>query len=513
MLFVIDWIISELDTVLKSEFFLTEQDHFSPNTALFDFLCERLGLFHSLRKLTVLNFQSSMELLAPVRELKSDMPFHLNEFANMLIEDADFLNSSTFREQLWHAFRILRRDFQPKVSFQKIADMFGVAKSTVHAHVKNFEENGNLPGSPGRRSKFTIEQRDAIATLVTASWQARRPLRLTELKNVIANEWGIAVDRSTLSRTIRKDRRLRTVTGKPIEDARMGVAETQIDEYFNSLEGCVTGCPAHFVFNVDEMGYQAYADRTEAKFVVPSICQDEFLYYPVSRRGKRITLIACIAADGSFLRPAVIIARKTWENEFQPRGLTAEKLAIYSQSHSFINGNIFQDWFMNTFCTELQRRREMYEYWGPAFLILDGCTAHHGPNFEQLCQENSVQPIFLPPHSSNQLQPLDLCFFGVVKGYISRLNDMKRVNFQSSNIVKVATGFYKSADPCSIVASFENGGISVVYDSQDGQTYCIVSKETCRCLMPRPNIAIAPDHQTDLDIAMAQLLYGVLQAQ
>jgi transposase len=451
-----------------------------------------------------------MEELAPARELAADMPMRLHQFANMLIQDAEFVNSSTFREQIWHACRILRRDLQPKVSFQKIADIFGVAKSTVWTHVRKFEANGNLPGPAGRPPKFTREQKNAITALITFSWQNGTPLKISDLKCVIANEWAMPVDRSTIYRLIDGDKRLRTVTGKPIEEARMAVVRSQIDQYFDTLEKNVTGCPAHFVFNLDEMGYQAYADRVSATFIVPSTCQDEFIYYPVSRRGKRITLIACIAADGSFLRPAVVIARKTWENEFQPRGLTAEKLTIYSQSHSFINGNIFQDWFLNTFCPELERRRETYNYYGPACLILDGCTAHHGPNFTELCQEKLVQPIFLPPHSSNQLQPLDLCFFGLVKGYISRMNDLKRVNFQSSNIVKVATGFYKSADPCSIVASFENGGISIVFDPEDSQTYCVVTRETCRCLMePRTD----QGQQLDLDTAFGQLLHGLLQSQ
>jgi transposase len=456
-----------------------------------------------------------MEALAPPRELQANMPDRLHACSTMLIQDDLFLQSASFREQLWHACRILRANLRPEVSYQSIGDMFGVAKSTVYEHVQNFNANGNMPGPVGRRSKFTAEQKNAIASLITFSWQTKKLLRLGDLKNIIANEWGIVVDRVTLYRTVRKDRRLRTVTGKPMENGRMEVAANQIENYFTALDPLITGCPAHFVFNLDEMGYQAYADRVETTFVVPSICQDEFVYYPVSRRGKRITLIACIAADGSFMRPAVIIARKTWEHEFEPRGLTAEKLTIYSQSHSFINGSIFEDWFANTFCPDLERRREIYDYWGPACLILDGCTSHRA--IDKLCEGCGVQPIFLPPHSSNQLQPLDLCFFGLVKGYISRMNDCKTINFQSSNIVKVATGFYKSADPCSIVASFQNAGISLVYDPEDHQTYCVVTKDTCRCLMQPPTISVNdslnPQQHIDLDTVFAQLLNGMLQSQ
>jgi hypothetical protein len=436
-----------------------------------------------------------MEDLGAPRQLRMDMPEHLHAFAEMAMQDALFLNSTSFREQIGQMCRFLRCDLQRPVSYQKIADMFGVAKSTVMGHAHNFAIHGNECGRVGRPPILTMEQKNALANLIMASWQAQKPLRLSDVKNILVNEWRIDLgpDRTRFYHIIDGDKRLRTIIGKPIEDVRMTVTMPQIDQYFDLLERSVTGCPAHFVFNFDEMGYHAYADRRIAKFVVPSICNDQFIYYPVSRRGKRITLLACIAADGSVMRPAVIIARKTWENEFQPRGLTAEKLAIYSQTHSFINGNIFEDWFLNTFCPDLQSRRTRYEYWGPAFLILDNCSAHHGQLFDQLCQDNQVEPIFIPPHASNQVQPLDLCFFGQVKGYISRTNDLKRVNFQSSEIAKVVSAFYKASDPCSIVKSFKNGGISIVYDDQDETTFCIATKETCRCLFQPPTIIIDPN--------------------
>jgi hypothetical protein len=36
---------------------------------------------------------------------------------------------------------------------------------------------------------------------------------------------------------------------------------------------------------------------------------------PVSRTGKRITLMACIAADSSVLKPQVIVPRKTVDSD------------------------------------------------------------------------------------------------------------------------------------------------------------------------------------------------------
>jgi hypothetical protein len=43
-------------------------------------------------------------------------------------------------------------------------------------------------------------------------------------------------------------------------------------------------------------------------------------------------LIAGIAADGSFIRPSIVISRKTFDDELLLDGFTPEKVEIYDQS-------------------------------------------------------------------------------------------------------------------------------------------------------------------------------------
>jgi hypothetical protein len=46
---------------------------------------------------------------------------------------------------------------------------------------------------------------------------------------------------------------------------------------------------------------------------------------------------------------------------------------------------------------------------GMVFLILDGFTEHKTEMIEEACIQCGVFEIVLPPHSSNRIQPLDLC--------------------------------------------------------------------------------------------------------
>jgi hypothetical protein len=57
---------------------------------------------------------------------------------------------------------------------------------------------------------------------------------------------------------------------------------------------------------------------------------------------------------------------------------------------------------------------------------MDNYTAHAGDAFLEMCRDANVRLILLPPHSSNQLQMLDLCVFGVTKRLIARLNKLDK---------------------------------------------------------------------------------------
>jgi hypothetical protein len=103
---------------------------------------------------------------------------------------------------------------------------------------------------------------------------------------------------------------VKTWRGVPMEESRLAVSPDDIEAYFHRLVAIVDGPPAHFVFNVDEMGDQEWADREEKPCYVRSEHTGDEVPFPVPRSGKGITLVACIGVDGSFLKPLIVIHRK-----------------------------------------------------------------------------------------------------------------------------------------------------------------------------------------------------------
>lgn len=67
-------------------------------------------------------------------------------------------------------------------------------------------------------------------------------------------------------------------------------------------------------------------------------------------------------------------------------------------------------------------------------MILNGHGSHTTSQFNQACRENNIILIYMPPHSSHLLQPLDISYFLVLKQSYSRVIENKaRLGFNYIN--------------------------------------------------------------------------------
>jgi hypothetical protein len=93
--------------------------------------------------------------------------------------------------------------------------------------------------------------------------------------------------------------------------------------------------------------------------------------------------------------------------------------------------------------------------------------------------EHNIVPFPIPPHSSNQVQPLDLCVYGITKRLMTRLNELGEGNVQSLHIVRLVSAFHSADDPMNAIASFRNAWIARGPD-QAGISVCHVDMADCR---------------------------------
>jgi hypothetical protein len=402
------------------------------------------------------------------------------------------------------------------LSYGMIGKLLGIQQgATVKREWMWWKDIKNERRDVGRHALLNDCQMTELMHYVRSRYEGHNPATIRDLIVFCRNRFDIAVPSNSMAHIIAHHPELECQWATPMDGQRMAVTDEQVIRYLMELHKLVTGVPAHFVFNMDEMGHQDAADAKPRKCVVPIGNQGKEINYAVSRQGKRITLIACVAADGSYLRPCVIIPRVTFENELGQAGWTPEKLEIYSQKHSYIDSDIFHDWCKDTLIPEVKARRIKYNYDGEAILLLDNCSPHRDQEAQDMCRDNKITFLFLPPHSSHQLQCLDVSLFGITKRHVSSYNRKDILNIQTSHIIKVVSSFVQAATPNNITGSFRNSGISLYSDDQL-RIHCLITPLTVRrvdsafvrCFRPPIEQLNLPDDELDYIRRACDLVFG-----
>jgi hypothetical protein len=97
-------------------------------------------------------------------------------------------------------------------------------------------------------------------------------------------------------------------------------------------------------------------------------------------------------------------------------------------------------------------------------LILDGHESHQSLEFRELCEENNIYTLCMPPHSSHLLQPLDVVCFSVLKRAYSReietlirhhINHITKLEF----LPAFKAAFKRSFTTANICSAFRGAGL------------------------------------------------------
>ena len=249
---------------------------------------------------------------------------------------------------------------------------------------------------------------------------------------------------------------------KPMEEDRYGCKIDDIIDYYRILAETLAEIPCGFCFNLDESGIQRYVDARDTYLVVPENFPDEELAFPVYRAAKRITLLHCISTDGSYTKPLFVLPRKTVDSEVFSY-IDPNSCRFSTQEHGFLTAELFKYWLYSCFFPELDNKRATFQYYGPACLIMDGFKGH-SKAFEEIkdvFDSHNVKVIFIPPHSSDQCQPLDLLGFNLLKliknkSYISFEDGTSE---QSREIIRIMNALESVSTSALITKAWHAAGI------------------------------------------------------
>lgn len=150
-----------------------------------------------------------------------------------------------------------------------------------------------------------------------------------------------------------------------------------------------------------------------------------------SQDGNRefITLIPGICADGDRIPPTLIYESEsgdlmdTWLDDYNEE----EEIAYFATSQKgWSNENIGVYWLEHVFDRQTREKAGHHR----RLLIVDGHNSHLNLRFINYADQHPILLVFLPPHSTQRLQPLDVGLFGPLANYYTQEIDRFIAEYQ-----------------------------------------------------------------------------------
>jgi hypothetical protein len=187
------------------------------------------------------------------------------------------------------------------------------------------------------------------------------------------------------------------------------------------------------IWNMDETGI-ALGVCTNSQVIARAGKRKAYVKTPGDREW--VSILETVSAAGRKLRCMVIFKGQSLQTTWFPSRLVPDWLYTTSKN-GWTSHKIGSEWLRSIFIPETQPNGNRWR-----ILILDGHGSHVDIEFMLLCRQHRIWTLYLPPHASHVLQPLDLAPFSVLKsGYraeiraLSALNDaapVKKERFISS---------------------------------------------------------------------------------
>ena len=139
------------------------------------------------------------------------------------------------------------------------------------------------------------------------------------------------------------------------------------------------------------------------------------------------SFIECISAIGKALDPLVIFKGKSCQQQWFPIELDQYSgWKFTATQNGWTTDATALEWLTKVFIPQTTPQNPQE----PRLLIFDGHGSHETTEFMYTCFQHNIYLLFLPPHTSHVLQPLDLSVFSPLKstyrkelGYLTLLTD------------------------------------------------------------------------------------------
>jgi hypothetical protein len=390
-----------------------------------------------------------------------------------ILTHSDFADCRDFRSQIAYIKECLEQYPEAGITQRDLAGALSACRGSISWQIQRLKDH---PKPNGRPRLLTAEAYGMTRNLIQLYFERKEPVSIRFLLEQIEMNFNISLSADTMLHIVNRMAECKIVDGIPMERARVMADPTVIDIFCAELATIIEGVPADFIINVDETGCDDFADARPEKVIVPATYADDTIPIPADRAMKRATLVGAIVAIGTVLKPMIIVQRKTIALEVQKWGYRDDRVMFVHQENGYITTTRFGQWIQEILIPYVRQQRDRIGYAGRAVLLLDGCSCHHPAQLDQELEANQILLRVFPPHTSDQLQPLDLGIFGVFKRHFMNRIPVVTRERQSSDVIRMCDAWQQATLPRNIVSAFQSAGLDS-YKGVDGKWYMTFQRE------------------------------------
>jgi 4-hydroxybenzoate polyprenyltransferase len=230
---------------------------------------------------------------------------------------------------------------------------------------------------------------------------ARRILAMNKDTKPLGKDW--------VQKFKQRHPRVTSCIGKKIDAKRIqGTQPDAIREFYDRFEATQInyGVIPENIWNMDEHGI-ALGICTNSIVLAASGKKHTKVQAPENREW--VTIIETISALGRKTRPVIIFKGKNPQSSWFDIKEVPDW--FYTQTeNAWTSNDLALAWLCKVFIPETKPDDDSYR-----ILLMDGHGSHETVDFMYECHKHKIRLVYLPPHSSHVLQPLDLGTFASVK--------------------------------------------------------------------------------------------------
>jgi DDE superfamily endonuclease/helix-turn-helix, Psq domain len=357
------------------------------------------------------------------------------------------------------ALRAIQKD--SSLSVRRAADLYNVDRTTLGRRM-----NGSTPrrDSPPNSSKLTnLEEKVIIERIIDLDSRSCAPRinGVGAMANLLlATRGGKPVGINWPYRFIARHEELKTRQFRRYDYKRALCEDPDaINAWFCLIHNTVAkySIVDDDIYNFDETGFQMGIISTGMVVTSSERVSNAKLIQPGNREW--ITAIQGVGATGFCLPPFIVVSGQNHLSTWYEDSPLPPDWMIATSLNGWTTNEIGLEWIRHF--DKHTRPRTVGQ---KRLLVLDGHESHQSIEFDLYCKEKDIILLYMPPHSSHLLQPLDVgCFSSLKKAYGQEIE--KKMRAGTSHISKedffpaFFNAFKKAMTTQNILGGFRGSGL------------------------------------------------------